>query len=329
MADSKLTALTEISVPALEDLTYWVDDPSGTPAERKCSMTRAFGLLTFINQFRLTTESGVAVSTSDRTAQGTIYWTPYVGSLVSLYDGTRWRLYSSAQISLGLTATSGKNYDVFVYDNAGTVTLELSAAWSDDVTRVDALTTQDGVKVKSGALTRRWVGTIRASGTNVTADVGGGVTTQVGAKRFVWNAYNQVRRDMKVIDTTDNWAYATNTIRQAGGVAGNKIEYVTGDAATYIDAAVHGNALLNANSAAAARAGVGLDSTTAFYGIIQNGYNTGGSNSNNIPMTGRYSGTPGLGYHYISWNEAGADGTCYMLGSNLGGQTGMIASALM
>ena len=35
MADSKLTALSEISVPALEDLLYLVDDPAGTPVSNK------------------------------------------------------------------------------------------------------------------------------------------------------------------------------------------------------------------------------------------------------------------------------------------------------
>ncbi len=160
---------------------------------------------------RLTTESGVPISTSDRTAQGTIYWTPYLGSTVSLYDGSNWASYAFTERSLALTITSGKNYDVFLYNNSGTITLELSAAWTDDNTRATALVLQDGIYVKSGATTRRYVGTIRASGTNQTSDSGGGTTTQVGGQRYVWNYYNRVGRWLAVFDSTDSWTYATAT----------------------------------------------------------------------------------------------------------------------
>ena len=51
MADSKLSALSEISVPELEDLLYLVDDPSGTPVSNKVSANRALGLLNHINQW--------------------------------------------------------------------------------------------------------------------------------------------------------------------------------------------------------------------------------------------------------------------------------------
>lgn len=173
------------------------------------------------NGFRLTTESGVPVSTSDRTAQGTIYLTPYEHNCIGLYDGTSWRLSTSAEVSLALTATSGKNYDVFAYDNAGTLTLELSAAWTDDITRADALTAQDGVYVKNGATTRRWLGTIRASGANVTEDS--------ESKRFVWNRYCQVIRQAWTIDLADH-TYGSATERDyAGSSSSTLTEVVIGE----------------------------------------------------------------------------------------------------
>src|SRR5581483_7426242 len=65
--------------------------------------------------FRLTTQSGVAVSTSDRTSQGTLYLTPCsniggttAGSArLALYDGTRWKLYTSGELSISLSAGAG------------------------------------------------------------------------------------------------------------------------------------------------------------------------------------------------------------------------------
>ena len=121
------------------------------------------GIVT-IQNFRLTTETGVSVSTSDRIAQSTLYFTPHAGNQIALYNGTSWSVYVSAEISLALTGlTSGKNYDVFAYWTGSAVALELSTAWTSDTARATALVRQDGIWAKSGTLTRRYVGTIRAT----------------------------------------------------------------------------------------------------------------------------------------------------------------------
>jgi hypothetical protein len=271
------------------------------------------------NNFRLTTETGVPVSTTDQTGKSTIYLTPFNGKYIALYDGaSAWAYLSSAEVSLALSGlTDAKNYDVFAYSNAGTLTLELSAAWTNDTTRADALTTQDGVWVKSGATTRRHVGTIRTTSTTTTADSGGGGTTQVGGQRYVWNRDNQVSRGLSVIDTTNSWTYGTDTIRQANGATGNKVEYVTGDAASFVEAFVSVTAGLISSSARGAKVGVGIDSTSAFSGFRSGGYISGGATAYS-PLHGRYIGYPGLGYHFLSWNEKGADGTSTFLGDNNG-----------
>lgn len=311
MADTKLTALSEISVPALEDLLYTVDDPSGTPVSNRITAARLFGAMQAgVSQLRLTLASGVSVTPTNQIGKSTLYLTPHTGQAIAIYDGTRWKRYSTAEISLALSGlTNAKNYDVFVYDNAGTLTLELSAAWTNDTTRADALTTQDGVYVKSGATTRLHVGTIRTTNTTTTEDA--------LAHRYVWNRFNQAPRPLTFSDFTDSWSYTTDTIRQANATAANRVEYVTGDAATLVDAIVHGIAFLTANSATAAKVGVGVDSTTAFSGLIQGGYN---QNANGVyaPVFGRYIGAPGLGYHALNMCEKGADGTCLFLGDNGG-----------
>lgn len=45
MADSKLTALTENTTPALTDLVYLVDDPSGSPLSQKIKVANLFSVL--------------------------------------------------------------------------------------------------------------------------------------------------------------------------------------------------------------------------------------------------------------------------------------------
>lgn len=268
--------------------------------------------------FRLTTESGVPVSTSDRTAQGTVYLTPFSGGQIALYDGvSAWSVVTSAEVSLALSSlTSGKNYDVFAWNNAGTVTLELSAAWTNDTTRADAVTRQNGVMVKSGATTRRLVGTIRTTGTTTTEDS--------STKRFVWNRDNQAIRWMQVTESTATWTYTSGTIRQANGAAGNKVEYVTGDASQFVDARVIGLGGVTSASSRNAVVGLGIDSITAFSGVRGTIYTTSGTMQCNA--IGQYAGHPGLGYHYVAWLEKGSDGTCVFQSNVIDNLSGLTAT---
>lgn len=133
----------------------------------------------------LTTDS---YSSTDAIGVGTLYFVPHAGDQVSLYSGSSWSMYTFSTLSLALVVASGRNYDVFLWNNAGTLTLELSTAWTSDTARATALVLQDGVWVQSGATTRRYLGTIRASGTNICEDS--------ATKRYVWNLYNPLRKPL-------------------------------------------------------------------------------------------------------------------------------------
>lgn len=272
---------------------------------------------------RLTTESGVCASTSDRTAQGTIYLTPCQSSYLSLYSGSVWVDFSQAELSLALTATTNTNYYVFACYNSGTPALSLGTAWSSNTP--EALALQDGMKVRSSDHTCLEVGTMRASGTNATSDVGGGATSQVGCKRFLWNEFNRVLRPCKVIDTTANWPYTTQTWRQANGAGGNRIEYVSGDAAYNIDVMVVGSALVINATSHGGNVGIGIDSTSTPSGFRSAIYVAAGSIQSGV--TASYQGSPGIGYHAVNWLEYGSDGTTGLfLGANDADQSGMRAT---
>jgi hypothetical protein len=170
-----------------------------------------FGAGTILNQTvngRLTLESGEPVSTTDQTAKTTLYFTPYKGNQIALYNGTAWGIHSFSELSLSLSGyTADTNYDIFVYDNSGTLTLE-STAWTDGTTRATALDTQNGVYVKSGATTRRYLGTIRTTATT-------GQCEDSEDRRFVFNYYNQTRRKIQstIGSPTGNHTYTTATWR--------------------------------------------------------------------------------------------------------------------
>ncbi len=154
---------------------------------------------------RLTLETGVPISTTDKTAKTTLYYTltGVNGSRLPLYNGTYWQTYVlSADLSItmvGLTASTV--YDVFVYDNNGTPTLEV-LAWASTTARATALTKQDGLWVKSGAATRLYLGTILI-------DAAGGACTDAVSRRGVYNAYNRIGRQILTYNSTASWTYST------------------------------------------------------------------------------------------------------------------------
>lgn len=169
---------------------------------------------------RLTLESGVPVSTTDQTAKSTLYFTPYKGNRIALYDGSAWSILTFSELSLDISGyTANKNYDIWAYNNSGAVALE-STAWTNDTTRATPLATQDGVYVKSGAATRRYLGTIRITGT-------AGQCEDSVTKRFVWNYRNRVKRPFIKVDPNSH-VYSTNAWRYVRNDSANKIELVIG-----------------------------------------------------------------------------------------------------
>lgn len=293
---------TGLSYSSLTDTDWALDDnspffdTSASNNPKRGTVNRLLGLLGTVCEGRLTLASGTPVTTTDQLAKSTLYFTLYNGNRVRIYDGTRWKVYTFTEISLALTLTSGKNYDVFIYDNAGTLTLELSAAWTNDTTRADALTTQDGVYVKSGATTRLYLGTIRASASNQTEDS--------EKRRFVWNLYNRVTKPLFAqITGTASYTYTTATVRAVNAnttVGEGRFEIVCGLNLDMVQARVQDYA---ANTTPVNRwYGVGFDSTSTNHARNFAGQNPVAT----YIVPGQMSELlryPGIGYHYLQWVE--------------------------
>lgn len=249
---------------------------------------------------RLTLSSGLPVVSSDVSGAATLYYTPYNNGRIGLYSGGAWELYTTAEISVSLAAIlDATNYDVFAYYTGSAVALEL-LAWTDATTRATALARQDGIYTKSGDATRRYLGTIRASGA--------GTCDDSHAKRFVWNAYNRVRQPLIKQDATESWTYSTNAWRMANGSAANRVEIVVGLVDDVIDITV------NAFPTGSVTGGVGVaisedaDATPTFDNQL------GGYGVYMIPSTAtpvvwsRLTKRPAIGYHYYQWVEWGRTG---------------------
>lgn len=258
----------------------------------------------FLVQGRLTAVSGSPVPAGTTANVSTIYFSPYKGSRVTLYTGSAWVIHAFTERSIALSGlTASRNYDVFVYNTGTTLALELSAAWTNNSTRADALLKQDGVYVKNSATTRRYLGTIRTTSATQTQDT--------EAQRFIWNYYNRVRRPIVLAIGTNNWAYNTGTWRGSNADNTQRVEYVIGENEVpismktmvigYAGATVRNNVSIS----------FGLDTDGR-----PNSYVYRGGNLNNEFRQQLWSEraelNDGLGYHFLQALEYGANSVTFL-----------------
>lgn len=162
-----------------------------------------------VNDLRLSCSNSDPAPVSDQTAITTIYLVHDTGNRISLYNTTslEWEdltLASALSISLsGLTADS--NYDVFAYGASGKVLVE-TLIWTNATTRATNLTRQDGVLVKTGDTSRRYIGTVRTTGSV-------GTTEDSNARRFLFNQANQRFRKLYAADTGGSHTYNSASYR--------------------------------------------------------------------------------------------------------------------
>ncbi len=276
---------------------------------------------------RLTLTTGMPFS-GDVSGATTVYWTPYVNAVYPWFNGVLWTVRAIGELSLALDSNSGhtgyqqsgKNFDLFVYNDSGTDRLVTGPAWTSGVARSAAVAFVNGILVNSlsmvakfdsssstktvGANQGTYVGTMRAIADGQTSVVTNPTPASGGAPAIIglWNAYNRVGAQALVIDSGVGYTYTSSTIRQARASTGNQISFISGFAyeagfATYsqrVDTVAAG--------AAFAEFGIGLDDTTAFtYGPTLV-YSTS-TNGNIAISTSVALIAPQIGWHVISANE--------------------------
>lgn len=272
-------------------------------------------------QGRLTLTTGVPITTTDVTAAGTLYFTPYNGNTATVWDGTSWKQYAFTELSLSLSgATSGKPYDVFMHVDSGTPALE-KLVWTDDTTRATGVTIQDGRYCKTGDKTRLYLGTLYTTGTGTTEDS--------EANRFLWNMYNQASRYSMILESTSSWtkssgAGGTGTWSQVNSSSANRVRLMMGLATPIQARADH----TGANQDNWIMTGIGIDSTTTPSGTHPFSQNR--ASGGLVNAVGYYSGVVAVGMHAINWLEfAGPSQTPDYYSNSLSAQSGMSLSVVM
>ncbi|MEM9450905.1 MAG: hypothetical protein AAGA75_20565 [Cyanobacteria bacterium P01_E01_bin.6] len=177
-------------------------------------------------QGRLTLETGIPVSSVNQVAKTTLYYTPYNGDVVALFDtvNSRWDAFNFSELGLSLSGLAADtNHDIFLYNNNGTLTMQ-AVAWSDSSAgssvRASAITQLNGIWVKDSDK-RRYLGTIRITGTP-------GQCEDSFAKRFVWNSANRAPRKLFDEDDTTH-TYNVSTYRPwNNSTSACRVEFVYG-----------------------------------------------------------------------------------------------------
>lgn len=199
----------------------------------------------------LTLTSGTPIIPSDVTASTAVIYTPYVGNLVPIYNGTGFSPVVFSELTLTLTSSQAINtiYDVFVFNNLGVQTLVTGPAWSSSTagscTRgsgagTTALSRLSGVWVNAVSMSARngsSTFTIPASQATYLGSIFiDGTAGQVSCHRSygqsrkwgVWNAYNRVPILLQAGDSTASWTYATGGLRPSNNNTANSLTVFAG-----------------------------------------------------------------------------------------------------
>lgn len=272
----------------------------------------------------LTPVSGTPIITSDATSATSFYYTPYIGNLVPIYNGTSFILNTFNELTAALSASQAANtiYDVFVFLNSGVVTLGIGPAWSTSTAGSGARGTGAGT-TQISRLNGLWVNSVQISAKNgaTTYTIAANQATYLGSvfidssagqitctvtwgqsrKWALWNAYNRSTIVLQGGDVTASWSYSTNTIRAANGDANNKVTVFSGLAEERYDLSF-GQFLQDSviNTSGEMVVGVGFNSTTAFSGTL--GHLTVSSaqtETTGVYTTAQYDAPPSLGVNNI------------------------------
>lgn len=276
----------------------------------------------------LTLTSGTPIIAGDVAAATAVYYTPYTGKLVPIYNDSQFIPTGFSELTLTLVAShlASTIYDVFVFSDSGTLRLVTGPAWATSTAAAGVRGTGAGT-TQLTRLNGFWVNTVSMTGRNgaTTYSVGANLATYVGSifmdasngqitnhrtygqsrKWGVWNAYNRQPIILQMGDTTASWAGANGsaTVRQSNAAAGNTLAVFAGLAEEFFEIIATQNFDSNSNSGSLT-IGVGVNSTTAMSGVTAAGATGSSGGVDNFGLTARHIVGPALGVQNINFLEA-------------------------
>jgi hypothetical protein len=283
-------------------------------------------------QGRLTLATATPVMTASVTGAVTVYYTPYVGAMVPINTGPSIQMMVIGELSQATTdatkspaaVAASSCYDVFVWNDAGTMRATRGPAWTNVTTRAAG-----GALVRLNSATGQWlwansvaitngpgqylgtyVGTICSnSGSTIDFIYGAAASGGTPAVFNVYNHYNRVNINTFVFDNGTTYTYSTNTIRAIRGGVGMRMTWVQGLAEDWSYAKMLGNVTTTATAGSKSTMGIGLDATNAYATVSSaNSVVAPTANAFAASVPGEGAIPPQLGQHFIAGVEQG-DGT--------------------
>lgn len=275
---------------------------------------------------RITLATATPVMVADQAAKTTVYYTPYKGNTVPLYDGTNFINTTFAELSVATTDTTknpaaigaSKVNDWFVWSDSGTIRISHGPDWTSDTARSagTALTLVNGIYLNNASITNgpaasrgTYVGTTRSNGSSQMDWIFGSIAADGGpASHHVWNMYNRISVTGMIGDSRDTHNYTTATWRAWNNVNLMRLGMVFGLMEDGVDLSFH--VLLQSSTIGTALgAGIGIDSTSAWEGTPTYTYTfTASAGVAFACPPSQFRGYPGLGYHYAQCLEYGGSG---------------------
>ncbi len=263
---------------------------------------------------RLTLQSGTPVLIADILSVTSVFYTPYLGDRIPIYNGVIWTFVAFTELT-NITTNSAvgnagpavgaadSNYDLFVWDNLGVLTLTRGPLWTSDTVRSagTALVRVNGILMNAVAITNgpaiqrgTYVGSIRlGAGAVLFWKLGGKAVGGSSGYFNVWNMYNRVDVEAQSRESTASWTYAGGIFawRAINNALNNRVSYIVGLAEDPVDA----HFMCNASGVGVPYAGVGLDSVTVRSGSSMFQAATAG----NIGFVAGSTQINLLGFHFV------------------------------
>ena len=245
---------------------------------------------------------GYVTRTGTDGVDAALLYSPDVSNRVYLFESDEWTEKTIPDAGVSVTAeglTASKDHFLYIYDNAGTLTLDLveSTGSNDPIT-------QNGIYVKPAATDRLLVA-------RCYSDSSGDITTYAedASTQLICNIYNKRRICVYKTDSTVTpWTYNTETWRAANADSTNRVNFVT-DGNDDVVGVV--SATATNNSAYWFSVGIGLDSTTVNSATILGGGGLAGW----VQQQAFYTGKPSAGHHALQWIEISETGGTTSWGS--------------
>jgi hypothetical protein len=255
--------------------------------------------------------------TGDVTGGQAVYYTPYVGQFVPIWNGSSWVMTDTGgELSQSFTdatkspaaAVANAVYDMFVWSDGGTVRCTRGPVWTNQTARSMPLTRINGILTNAADITNgpranlgTYVGTVMTATSGFDFHQGGAALGGLAATLGLWNMYNRVEWAGIVSDTTSSWSYATAAWRQANGSNSNRVNYVCGLPEDPLIAQYIVEVEASTGSVASiGYAGVGIDSIATATGLRTGlGSSFGSSSAALGPALGSSYLNPGPGVHFI------------------------------